>query len=140
MQKKNPLLAAVLGFFLGPFGLLYVSLGGAAKALAYVFFLTLISSGLLGFPTWVGCAVYGWYLADVANKKAEPSATRFEEAREGLIEEGWEPDPSGQQVAPDFGTESPRQDPGCACGAELRPGARFCAACGAPTKPLTQAS
>lgn len=138
MNTKNPLLAAGLGFFFGPFGLLYVSFKGAAKALAYVFFLTLISSGLLGLPTWLGCGAYAWYLAEESNKKRRPSEERFESARESLIEEGWEPDADDQEESASApgepeDNEGPVEQPSCTCGALLRPNSRFCGACGAAT-------
>lgn len=65
---KSPGVAAILGFFFGPLGLLYV---GAAPALIMLGVNALIALFTLGFGlflSWPICALVGWSRANAYNK------------------------------------------------------------------------
>lgn len=65
---KSPMAAALLGFFFGPLGLLYV---GFVPALIMLGVNILVGAFTLGFGlflTWPLCAMVGWSRANLANK------------------------------------------------------------------------
>jgi len=67
--QKGPMLAAVLGFFFGPLGLLYV---GFVPALIMFGVNLLVGAFTMGFGlflTWPLCAIVGWSRANLYNKK-----------------------------------------------------------------------
>ncbi len=66
---KSPMLAAVLGFFFGPLGLLYV---GFVPALIMLGVNIVVGAITLGFGlclTWPLCAMVGWSRANLLNKR-----------------------------------------------------------------------
>lgn len=66
---KSPMAAALLGFFFGPLGLLYV---GFAPALIMFLVNLAVGAMTLGFGlffTWPLCAMVGWSRANLANKQ-----------------------------------------------------------------------
>jgi hypothetical protein len=72
--QNSPMLAAVLGFFFGPIGLLYV---GLVPALVMLGVNVLVAAFSLGFGlifTWPLCAMVGWSRANLHNKKLLASA------------------------------------------------------------------
>lgn len=66
---KSPMLAAVLGFFFGPLGLLYVGFAPALIMLLVNVVVGAITLGVGLFLTWPLCAAVGWSRANRANKK-----------------------------------------------------------------------
>lgn len=75
MQKKNPILAAVLSFFFGPLGYLYIGWRYAVSALAvfgvFVLAITVISFPIPTFMKYVILAVFAWKgfaIASIRNK------------------------------------------------------------------------
>lgn len=67
--QKSPMLAAVLGFFFGPLGLLYVGLVPALIMLGVNLVVGLFTLGFGLFLTWPVCAVVGWSRANYVNKQ-----------------------------------------------------------------------
>lgn len=67
--QKSPMLAAVLGFFFGPFGLLYVGFVPALIMLGVNIVVGAITFGIGLFLTWPLCAMVGWSRANLYNKK-----------------------------------------------------------------------
>lgn len=66
---KSPMLAAVLGFFFGPLGLLYASLRSAILMFFVNIIVAVFTAGIGLFLTWPVCAIVGWSAASAANKK-----------------------------------------------------------------------
>lgn len=66
---KSPMLAAVLGFFFGPLGLLYASLRSAILMFFVNAVVAVFTAGIGLVLTWPLCAIVGWSAASAANKK-----------------------------------------------------------------------
>lgn len=66
---KNPGVAAALGFFFGPIGLLYVGLAPALIMLGVNLLVALFTLGFGLFLTWPVCALVGWSRANYFNKQ-----------------------------------------------------------------------
>lgn len=111
---KKPMVAAVLGFLLGPFGLFYVSASLAITALLCIVGLSIVTGGLAALPTWVSCGVAGWVGAKSANKAAASAAT-----------------PVSQLATPAVAEARPAGKFCSTCGQSLVSTARFCNKCGA---------
>lgn len=63
------MLAAVLGFFFGPLGLLYVGFVPALVMFGVNVVVGIVTVGFGLFLTWPLCAIVGWSRANHANKK-----------------------------------------------------------------------
>lgn len=66
--------AALLGFFFGPFGLLYV---GVMPALIMFFIVLVVAAATMGIGlifVWPLCAIVGWSRANYCNKKMRQGA------------------------------------------------------------------
>lgn len=74
--QKSPMLAAVLGFFLGPLGLLYVGLAPALVMLGVNVVVATFTLGFGLFLTWPLCAMVGWSRANLYNRRLLASAGR----------------------------------------------------------------
>jgi hypothetical protein len=66
---KSPMLAAVLGFFFGPLGLLYVGFVPALIMFGVNVVVAIFTVGIGLFLTWPLCAIVGWSRANLYNKK-----------------------------------------------------------------------
>ena len=128
--RKDPILAAVLGFLFGCFGLIYVSVKHAAIAFVAIFSIGLCTGGV-GFLGWFLCGVYGYVLAESHNQQLKLlSVNHYDDPFDapGPSPSAWAPAPS-----------SPRADDPYAalycteCGIPMKRGAKFCGGCGAPT-------
>lgn len=67
--QKSPMLAAVLGFFFGPLGLLYVGFVPAIIMLGVNLVVGIFTVGIGLFLTWPVCAIVGWSRANLYNKQ-----------------------------------------------------------------------
>ncbi len=65
---KSPMMAAVLGFFFGPLGLLYVGFVPALIMIGVNLVVAVITVGVGLFLTWPLCAMVGWSRANRHNK------------------------------------------------------------------------
>lgn len=74
-SQKSPGVAAILGFFFGPIGLLYVGLAPALVMFGVNAVLGLLTGGIGLFLTWPVCAVIGWWRAGVYNKNLVAGVT-----------------------------------------------------------------
>lgn len=63
MQRKDPILAAVLGFAFGGFGLMYISLAQGAVALVILVVIGGITGGFAAPFIWLGCGFWGFNAA-----------------------------------------------------------------------------
>lgn len=63
------MLAAVLGFFFGPLGLLYVGFMPALLMFIVNLVVAIFTVGFGLFLTWPLCAIVGWARANDINKK-----------------------------------------------------------------------
>lgn len=68
-STKNPGIAALLGFFFGPLGLLYVGFAPALLMFCVNVAVALFTAGLGLFLTWPVCAVVGYARASRFNKE-----------------------------------------------------------------------
>jgi len=68
-MQKSPILAAVLGFFFGPLGLLYVGLVPALVMFVVCLVVGALTAGIGLFITWPMSAAVGWSRANLYNKK-----------------------------------------------------------------------
>ncbi len=121
-ELKNPVLAAVLGFALGPLGLLYVSVGHAVVAFGVIVVLSVITGGVLALPAWLGCAVVGYLSVNKTNATMTASASV---ASYSPVATTSSPSNAPPMAAPDsskFCSE---------CGQRLALTTRFCNKCGA---------
>lgn len=66
---KSPMLAAVLGFFFGPLGLLYVGFVPALIMFGVNLLVAVFTAGIGLIFTWPLCAMVGWSRANLYNKK-----------------------------------------------------------------------
>lgn len=66
---KSPMAAALLGFFFGPLGLLYVGFVPALIMLGVNILVGVFTFGFGLFLTWPLCAIVGWSRANLANKQ-----------------------------------------------------------------------
>lgn len=66
---KSPMLAAVLGFFFGPLGLLYVGFVPALIMFGVNVVVAIFTAGIGLVFTWPLCAMVGWSRANLYNKK-----------------------------------------------------------------------
>lgn len=66
---KSPMLAAVLGFFFGPLGLLYVGFAPALLMFVVNVVVAVFTAGIGLVLTWPVCAAVGWSRANDYNKK-----------------------------------------------------------------------
>jgi hypothetical protein len=66
---KSPMMAAVLGFFFGPLGLLYVGFVPALIMLGVNIVVGAFTLGFGLFLTWPLCAMVGWSRANLQNKQ-----------------------------------------------------------------------
>lgn len=67
--QKSPMLAAVLGFFFGPLGLLYVGFTPALIMFGVCVVVGIFTMGFGLFITWPLSAAVGWSRANLYNKK-----------------------------------------------------------------------
>lgn len=67
--QKSPMLAAVLGFFFGPLGLLYVGFVPALIMLGVCAVVGILTAGIGLVVTWPMSAAVGWSRANLYNKK-----------------------------------------------------------------------
>jgi hypothetical protein len=67
--QKSPMLAAVLGFFFGPLGLLYVGFVPALIMFAVCLVVGALTVGIGLFITWPMSGAVGWSRANLYNKK-----------------------------------------------------------------------
>jgi hypothetical protein len=74
--QKSPMLAAVLGFFFGPLGLLYVGLVPALVMLGVNLLVAAFTLGFGLFLTWPLCAMVGWSRAALYNRRLLASVAR----------------------------------------------------------------
>lgn len=121
MKKKEPFLAAILGFLFGGFGLFYISAAQGLTALAVLVVVGVFTGGALVLPIWLGCAVWGYAAAVNFNKEQALSFIDDEEVVEKNFQLPRERQES-QNTGESFCIE---------CGNGLRPNAKFCGGCGA---------
>ena len=69
VREKSVALAVVLGFFFGPFGVLYASLLAGGLSILGVFLLSIVTGGLGGLFVWVFFSILGGVLVSNKNKK-----------------------------------------------------------------------
>lgn len=69
--RKSPVLAAILGFFFGAFGLFYISASQGITALVVLFVVGCGSGGAMAPLIWLGCAVWGYVAAEAHNQAFE---------------------------------------------------------------------
>ncbi|MCD8256172.1 MAG: hypothetical protein LUC40_03220 [Oscillospiraceae bacterium] len=69
MSEKSTILAAALGFFFGPLGLLYVTVKGAVIMFFVNCVVGFITLGFGLFLTWPICAIWGYVAANNFNKE-----------------------------------------------------------------------
>jgi hypothetical protein len=99
---KDPTTAALLGFFLGPLGLLYSTLPGAAIMFGASVVVGLLTFGLGLFVLWPVSAVVGYRAAKSSNERVTFAADGYgfpaESAYIPLVAHpaGWYSDPHGQ--------------------------------------------
>lgn len=138
MQKKDPGIAAILGFLFGAFGLFYVSFTQGLIALIVLIGGSACTSGLAAPVIWVGCSVWGWMAARKHNREVESSNSNSPELENSKHSTDDLP-VSNSQSSSDTSRNPPgrpdgslhQQDQYCGhCGAELRDGIQFCTSCG----------
>lgn len=112
VKKKNPALAAALGFLFGAFGLMYVSVIQGLVAVVLLLAVGVLTGGRLTPVIWVGCAVWAYFAAVRHNRRHVAMPEELSSA-------------GSPHTSP---TASPRFCRGCE--QELSPGADVCAACG----------
>jgi hypothetical protein len=76
-SSKDPALAAVLGFFFGPLGLLYSTVPGAAIMFGVSVVVGLLTFGLGLFLLWPVSAVVGFRAAKSSNQRLAYAATGY---------------------------------------------------------------
>ncbi len=155
-ERKNPYVAAALGFFFGPFGLFYVSPLHAILGFGIVLVVSTLTAAIGLLPTWIACAVWGYFAALRKNEaidraqshSAQTAATYFAQAPQSFGQPSLGQPPFGQpsfgqppvlaaaptaQLAASAGSAA-AASPACrSCGApRVSSVSRFCAGCGAP--------
>ena len=102
-SSKDPALAAVLGFFFGPLGLLYSTVPGAAIMFGVSVVVGLLTFGLGLFLLWPVSAVVGYQAAKSSNQRLAYAATGYGYYPAPVAypppvahPPGWYPDPHGQ--------------------------------------------
>ncbi len=157
-KEKNPVLAAVLGALLGPFGLLYVSLWQAGLGFLVVVVAALVSCGTGGLaaPVFIiAYAIWGYLAATNYNQWVERTnrAAMEQAAMQQAFQYGAPPQLGAGPASPSHLDGTPQsvgdvslgQVPSpaaqnvvpmacAACGAALKPGATFCGSCGTPVR------
>lgn len=68
-SPKSPGVAAILGFFLGPLGLLYSTVAGAVTMFFVNLVIGLLTLGLGLILTWPVCALWGYVAAKSHNAR-----------------------------------------------------------------------
>jgi len=68
-SEKSPGIAAILGFFFGPLGLLYSTVKGAIIMIIVNFVVGLFTLGFGLFLAWPICAIIGYFAAKKSNEK-----------------------------------------------------------------------
>lgn len=129
MQRKDPVLAAVLGFLFGGFGLFYVSIGQGFAALVVLITISLCTGGVGTIPMWIGCAAWGYLAAENYNKNAASFLLEDEE----LAQFRAAPAINGSTEPVRTAQPQPQNTYCIECGSELRAGAKFCGGCGNAT-------
>lgn len=66
---QSPVLAAILGFAFGAFGLLYVNVNLAGALLLFKFFAGIATMGVLAPLIWISCGFIGYAAAIAHNEK-----------------------------------------------------------------------
>lgn len=66
---KSPLLAALLGFFFGPIGLIYATIKGAIIMFLVNIAVGIVTFGFGLFLTWPICALWGYIAAQKHNER-----------------------------------------------------------------------
>lgn len=90
-KQKNEALAALLGFFFGALGLLYVGIGHAAAALAILLALGFVTGGYGWCFGGIICGVWGYIAASNINDQAGVGIIddpQWSAGAEGQLEEG----------------------------------------------------
>lgn len=134
--QKNPWVAAALGFFFGPFGILYVSLKQALIGFGVCVAVLLVTFGFATPAVPIGYAVWGYLAAKKYNEMlGREQQVAAERLAAHLVAQGMPgPASSPPSSVPLLG-QLPAPQPASAwcssCGQALRAGARFCGACGA---------
>lgn len=152
-SRKDPALAAILGFLFGGFGLFYISAGQGFAALAVLIVGSLITGGFGAPLLWLGCAVWGYLAAKNHNERHgqfmledqetagyfspnPPPAGPYNRATGGYPrpttqypaqpQPSWAPGPAQQHGGPVSSNFCGQ------CGHELRANTKFCTGCGSP--------
>lgn len=159
ISRKDPTIAAMLGFAFGCFGIIYVSWIQAAVGLVLFLTLSFCTGGLAAPVVWFGFAVWGYIAANKHNESADRAAIEHAEHTAahgslygqlpantatagtpyGYVGQSQSIVPHPPYPAPHLSGARPMlalpsstsiASPCHACGASLRPGARFCGSCG----------
>ena len=136
-RQKDPALAAILGALCGGFGLFYVSVTHGFLSLIAGYLIILATGGCALPVAIAGWGVWGYIAATNHNKSlgiaSPPEAPADVDVNRAPPAMQASRTPAPAHTAP----RSPQaSSPNCEkCNAELRPGARFCGTCGAPTSP-----
>jgi len=75
-STKSEGMSAILGFFLGPLGLLYSTITGAIVMFLINVFVGIFTLGFGLFLTWPVCAVWGYMAAKKYNEQLMEQANR----------------------------------------------------------------
>lgn len=153
ITRKDPTIAAFLGFVFGCFGIIYVSWVQAAVGLVLFLTLSACTGGIAAPVVWFGFAVWGYIAANKHNENAQRAAAEHAAAH-GVLYGQLPANAAPMGIAYGYVGQSqstvpnpaphlsgaPRMlalpsstfvtSPCHACGASLRPGARFCGSCG----------
>ena len=80
MNRKSPVLAAILGFLFNGFGIMYVSVKQGLFVLGFTFIIGFMTLGIFLPAVWIGCGFWGYLAAKQYNE--EQAAGAEAEARE----------------------------------------------------------
>jgi len=138
MQRKNPAVAAALGFFFGAFGLFYISASQGLIALGVLVAIGVCSGGIGAPVVWIGCGFWGYIAAENYNQEhgmIEQDLGGYE-GQVGQITDG--SGQTGNSVGQPGGNWEQQTDGSVdggsqycgSCGAELRDEVAFCTSCG----------
>ncbi len=154
-SRKDPMLAAILGFLFGCFGLLYVSFKHAAIAFVVLFSVGICTGGI-GFLGWFLCGFYGYVIAEDHNEKmfyaeetgqqlppahqqgvqdwSQPQQPEYQPTPEPRRQAGAGPQSGRQAAAPQERNSDPYANLYCTeCGTALNEGDKYCGGCGTAT-------
>lgn len=139
-NEKNPVLAAILGFVFGGFGLFYISVGQGIAALAVLFIGGIFTAGAAMPIIWIGCAVWGY---NAAIKYNEQQQLYYQQESELGHQFGHTLPPTStghfavpNQTGPFSAAGASPQEVAASpqfcgqCGSTLRPNIKFCTSCG----------